>query len=483
MPFKRLKDATGTVENSESSSGDSDSSIIRPAILVHSGPEGEGVTYQSMDGETKPFDADRIKRIVENQNALLEDIAKQYGGWDKMPPGAFPPILDTHDPDSSGNVYGRMTSKLRLEVRDVPKVGKNVACAVTDLLFLGAENVQKVKDGRVYHLSVGIDELADTLGEISSVVEPAAPGAMLLSKGKKTIKGDNSMSKKSLQASKARMSKLSAMKENLTNMSSKLVTTKESVRLAKAEGQIMTRLTALARAGKLTPAEVKNLKGSQVKHMAALPPEMLETVMKSYEALETKVVIGQRGSSDASQTVDFGGMGKELERRQISKLKAQVRGEMKKLGAKLKEDGEDDKDHGDKHEMSHKLSDEAQESHRAKKMGEEHEERGHASPEMKEHLAKMAHHLEKGDLEGAKSCHAEMCKMASEGKSLSAMDDVHSEDEKKSMEALESELDEVKTNLARMAGMVDELMSSEAEEGHDFENGAAGEEGHAGAKA
>ena len=115
------------------------------------------------------------------------------------------------------------------------------------------------------------------------------------------------------------------------------------------------------------------------------------------------------------------------------------------------------------HRAAH-LSDEAQDQHRATHMA-------HASPEMKEHLKKMAEHIEKGDMEGIKMCHMAMCKMAEEQKKhMSGVDDVKSEDYKKSMEQLEGELDEVKTNLARMAGMVDELMSAEVKEGHDLES-------------
>jgi len=474
-----MKESTGLVESRLAEGKDSDEKLVRPAILVHSGPEGEGVTYQSMDGETKPFDAERIKRIVENQNALLEKLAGEYGGWDKMPDGAFPPLLDSHDPNSSHNVLGRLTSKLRFEIRDVPKVGKNVACAVTDLTFLGKDNVSKVKDGRVYHLSVGIDENADTLGETSAVVEPAAPGAMLLSKGKQTSKGASEMSKKSLAASKARLTKLTDMKESLTKLSTKLVASGEGVRLAKVQGEISGRLTRLMKSGKLTPAEVKKI---DLKKLSALPTEAIDTLMSTYEALEPKIIAGQRGSSDPSATVDFAGIGKELERKQMTRLKAEVRGELKKMGAKLKSaDDEADQDHGKGHEMGKKLADEASEEHRAKKLADEASEqhRAGAAPEhiekLKQHLAAVHGHLAAGNIEEAKKAHEELMKHCMEHhmaakKHMSGVDEVKSEDYKLAMEHLEGELDEVKTNLARMAGMVDELMSSESEEGEALES-------------
>lgn len=472
MNFKRMKEPTGVVDGAAVDS-DAAEKVVRPAILVHSGPDGEGLVFNSMDGETKPFDKERIQRIVDNQNELLESLAKQYGGWDKMPAGAFPPLLDGHDNASAHNVLGRMMSKLRYEVRDVPKVGKNVSCAVTDVTFLGKDNVAKVKDGRVYHLSVGIDENADTLGETSAVVEPAAPGAMLLSKGKQTSKGATDMSQKKLAAHKAKLTKLAAMQAEIKQLSTKLVTSSENVRLAKVQGEISGRLTKLMKSGKLTPAEVKKI---DVKKLSTMASENIEVMMSTFEALEPKINAGQKGTSDPSSAVDFGSIGKSLGERKMKQLRAEVRGELKKLGANLGESKADEaanKEHGDSKEMADKASEE----HRAKKkMADEASEEHRASVphEMKEHLSAMAKHLESGNMEGVKACHAAMCKMAMDEKHMSGVDDVKSEDYKMAMEHLEGELDEVKTNLARMAGMVEELMSAEVEEGHDLgEPGAA----------
>ncbi len=47
--------------------------------------------------------------------------------------------------------------------------------------------------------------------------------------------------------------------------------------------------------------------------------------------------------------------------------------------------------------------------------------------------------------------------------------DVKSEDEQKSMEGMQGQVDELNTQMARMAGMVEELMGVEKEEGHDLE--------------
>jgi hypothetical protein len=482
MAFKQLRQSTGLIGKEEKQDGEA---YVRTAILVHSGPDGKGVTYQSMDGETKPFDSERIRRIVDNQNALLDKLAAEYGGWDKIPDGAFPPLLDSHDNGSSHNALGRMTSKLRYEVKNVPKVGKGVACAVTDLKFLGKDNIERAKDGRVYHLSVGIDEESDTLGEISAVIEPAAPGAMLLAKGKQTSKGVIDMSKKSLAAAKERMTKLSSMKDSLTQLTGKMNKSTENVRLAKAQGDVAGRLTRLMASGKLTPAEVKKL---DVKKLASLPADALAIVMSSYEALEPKVLVAQRGSSDSSATVDFASIGASLEKKQQRRLKAEVRGELRRMGAKLKFEEEEEKEmaFGQEPEAKpeHKLADEATEEHHA--AAGEHEK--HVE-QLKHHLAQVQGHLASGNIEEAKKSHEELMKhceanhFATQGKHLSGVDEVKSEDYKQAMEHLEGELDDVKTNLARMAGMVDELMKVETDEGHDIESAPVEEGNQPGVKA
>jgi hypothetical protein len=146
----------------------------RPAILVHVG------AFESADGPIS-FDEARLRNVVKNHNAMVERLLKDYGGADKMPLGAYPAILNSHDDDDNDKIIGRLSSLVEFAVRDIPGVGKNVACVVAkEITFLGAETCAKVDDGRIYHLSVGIDEETDTLGEVSVVVVPAAPGAMLL---------------------------------------------------------------------------------------------------------------------------------------------------------------------------------------------------------------------------------------------------------------------------------------------------------------
>lgn len=456
---------------------DSDEQIVKSAILVHGGPHGAKVVFMSGDGEIS-FDDNRIQRIVNNQNTKIQTLAAEYGGLEKMPMGAYSPILDQHSQESNDGIRGRLTSLLRFERRDVPGVGKDVACAVADITFLGNDTVKRVNDGRIYHLSIGINEDTDTLGEVSTVIEPAAPGAMLLSGkkgGMKTLaKGGSSMSikLKRLKAHVDRMAKLTAIESELKTMGAKadeakkLVSiTREKVLTGDKEGRVTHRLQKLMGAFKMTPVEFKAL---NVKKLAAMSEEALDAVFAGYEARPELESEKQRGSTDAIETADIT---KNLEKRQMTRLKAEIKGDFRKMGKKLAKDDED-KEHGDTYEMGGGNKENpvnpGKDPHSVPK--QEGDEKQMSSMWGK-HCAAMAAALEKGDVEGAKKVHSEMSAHMSKLAAGEAVGpgDVKSEDEKKSLETLQGQIDEVHTNMARLAGMVSELMSAEKDEGHDLE--------------
>lgn len=471
--FKRLNGSYGQISGNDPSEGDNEDQIRRPAILVHAGPNGSAIQFQSGDGPID-FDDARIQRLVKNHNAKIMDMANQYGGLEKTPLGAFPPILDMHEDESNDRVIGRLACLLKFERRDVPKVGKNVACAVADpgITFLGKETVTKVKDGRIYHLSIGIDETTDTLGETSTVIEPAAPGAMLLS-GKKgasenTNEGRTSMPKKDLKRMKAhadRMAKLTAIEKELTGLTQKAVGTKSLIQLNSRQRVVTHRLNKLMTDRKMTPAEFKLL---DITKLSKMDEETFDMLAKSYE---TRIAVegAQRGSTDA---VEFSEIGKNLEARQEKRLKAEIKGDFRKLGKKLAL-GPEDKEHGDDKEMGGGNKESAvnpgQDPHSV------HGPQGGVSEEgnkvMAAHLAKMREHLAAGNMDGVKQCHAEMEKHMASGKHMSFGGDVKSEDEKESYDKLQGQVDEIHTNMARLAGMVSELMDGEKAEGQELEKG------------
>lgn len=477
MALKRLKRPTGQVAETSTREGDTAAKVVRRAILVHAGPDGGVLEFASGDGPIK-FDAARIQNVVKVHNKMVDQLSTEYGGDDKIPDGAYPPLLDQHSDDSGDRVIGRLTGRLKFEVRDVPKVGKNVPCAVADpgLTWLGEETVARVIDGRIYHLSIGINEEDDSLGETSAVIEPAAPGAMLLASGQKpTTKGDTQMALKSkmkrLAAHTLRMTKLGAMKEELTSLSAKLTGTREQMTLTRKQGDITHRLTALMKSGKLTPAENKNL---DLTKLSKLPQEALDIVMQAYESREVPVIsAGQKGSSAATT---FSDMGKSLEKSQQKRLRAEVASDFKRLtGKKLfKDEAGEDKDHGDTHEMGGGNKEES-----IKPGADEHVVPGQAGDEkqmaakLAKHMADIGKHLEAGDIESAKKEHAAMAahceKYGMKHMAAEATGDVKSEDYKKNMDTLQGQVDELNTQMARMAGMVGELMDVEKDEGHELE--------------
>lgn len=260
MPFKRLKGVSGNLMDAAAKQGDSADSITRTAVLVHSGENGSKITFESSDGEIS-FDAARIKNIVESQNAMIEQMVAEYGGWEKTPIGAFPPVLDQHSDDSNDRIRGRLNALMRFEVRDLPKVGKKVACVVTEIRFIGDTAVKQVNDGRIYHLSVGINEETDTLGETSTVIDPAAPGAMLLNKGKKMAKKTLKKAQpvkttKNLAAGKRNIL-LKQLSDGMNSLTKMIKTTNTNLNLAKREGVVGTKIKKLMASKKLTPAEYK----------------------------------------------------------------------------------------------------------------------------------------------------------------------------------------------------------------------------------
>ncbi len=467
--MKRLKGPSGQIADENKKAGDAGDKVVRHAILVHAGPNGEPVVFESGDGEIE-FDDARIQRIVENHNQKINSLAAQYGGLDKMPIGAFPPILDQHETDSADRIIGRLASLLKFEKRNVPGVGENVACAMADITFMGADTVQKVNDGRLYHLSIGINEETDTLGETSTVIEPAAPGAMLLSGKRDTTKKGNVMKdKKRLKAHAARLAKITAIQTELTGLTKKTVGTKALVTLAGRQREITHRLKNLMAEFKLSPAAYKTL---DLTKLAKMDDDQLETVLKAFEA-NPKIETSQRGTTDA---VEFAEIGAKLEARQMKRLKAEIKNDFRKMSGKklsAEEKAEQEKEMaGGNHEEPVKPG---KDPHAVPGQAADEEQlsKVHAA-----HMAKLKACLEAGDVEGAKKAHEDLCKhlaehgtahLSAEGDAISH-GDVKSEDEKKSQEALQGQVDELNTNLARLAGMVSELMDAEKDEGHELDS-------------
>jgi hypothetical protein len=331
--LKRLR-STGEVVDPGSKPADTPEKIVRRVILVHSGPGGAENNLNASNGDIS-FDEKRIRAVVENHNALIAKLAVDYGGFDKMPIGAYPAILDSHSEDSANRILGRLTGLLKFERRDVPKVGKDVACAVSETTFLGRDTVDKVLDGRYYHVSVGIDENTNTLGEVSIVVDPAAPGAMVL-KRRAIKKQTNTL--KGARVSKVKLARLKKLSSDLAQLAKKSEAQRERVSLAKRKVDVQTKFTKLMADKKVTPAEFKKV---DVLKLAKLDKGTLDTVLEMYEQREPLLLSGQQGSVAAANFSDVRVESKED--REVRKLKLAAKKNLAKQGVKFKE-SEDDED-------------------------------------------------------------------------------------------------------------------------------------------
>jgi hypothetical protein len=448
----KLKSPSGKLSAGGSAESGVDK-IVRPALLVHSGPDGSPIVFQSADGEIE-FDDARIQDIVKNHNAEMEALVGQYGGEDKMPIGAWPPILDQHEDDSSYRISGRLAGMLRYEKQDVPGVGANCSCVCGDITFLGKEIVERVQDGRIYHLSIGIKEESNTLGEVSTVIEPAAAGARVLNKGAKAAalpKGEKKMAK-NLKAAKAkRLARMKEIADGMSTLSAGLTATSSKVKLAAKKAAVTARLSSLMKAGKLTPAEFKKM---SIAKLAAMPDEAMNTVVETFEAREPQVTPGQRGTSDA---VPFTDLAKGMKKKQVKNLKSETIKDLKKLtGGKIRLKGGDDE-----------MEDDQDESRAEMAVGEGKDE--HAVPgeeadgkEIKAHLEEMGKHLENGDIEQAKMCHMKCMEALDKvGDKKLAMGEEGSEEQNSAMQEMQGKVDELSTQMARFAGMVKEMMGDE----------------------
>jgi soluble cytochrome b562 len=448
----RLTKPTGIVLAQSQTPPSASGQLVRKAILVHVGD------FQSADGPIV-FDEARLLRVVENQNAKIKALAADYGGLDKMPLGAFPPILDQHDDDSVQRVGGRMGALLEVASRDIPGVGKNVPCIMTDLTFLGDDTICRVLDGRIYALSVGIDESTDTFDEISTVITPAAPGAMLLAKKKKAAAKAKTKTSSRLAAQTAqrkRMAILTSLQKDITTLSTTIGVASAKVRMISHEGDVRGRLIHLMRGGKLTPAEYRSM---DLTRLSRLDGEGLSIVMDAFNTRQNVIEPGQRGSSAA---LEFSEIGKNMAKTEVKKLRKEFADDYKRLTGKKLESAEAD--------MESELESELEEAAGKKRAAAEAPVEGDEKGDVEKKMDELKKHLDGGDMEAAKKALSELEDLK-KGKKHMAADpspapaaDVKSEDYRKGMSELQKQIDELSTQLARVTGQLTKLVEVEGDE-------------------
>jgi hypothetical protein len=351
----------------EANAEDTDSKLRRKAMLVYEG------TFQSMDGEITLSSQD-LQLICDQYNSGLEKMKRFLGGGPKV---QVPVQLD-HSPksvDTVGRVDGPITMGSFTD-----EDGKELAALYGELVFIGKDNVEKAKDGRWTHLSIGLEKNSK-LTEVSVTPFPAAPHASLLSKKlgtgeldmgyssvkkmhekyakcKKHLMDSQKMSEedadKHLESAKdedlSRMEK--EHDENEEKMKKKMSEEKgteegkelsklrneivelrkdqENVRLATRKLSVATKISRLRAMGKITPAEIKKI---DIVRLAKSSDEALEEVLKAYELRQPVISIGQVGSTKAS---DPSKVAAELKRLNKLQMEADSKANMSFTGTALK---------------------------------------------------------------------------------------------------------------------------------------------------
>ncbi len=356
----RLQVGHITDEGSEENDG---GRLRRKALLVYEG------TFQSMDGEVTLTSED-LKNIATNYNSSLAKLSRLFkGGGAKV---QVPVQLD-HSPkasDTIGRVDGEITEGTFQDEDGVDKVA-----LYGDLVFIGKDNVEKAKDGRWTHLSVGLEKNSK-LTEVSVTPFPAAPHASLLSKlgtgetdmsyGKyKEMHAKYAKCKKHLmeagklseedadkKLAEAKDEDLSRMEKEADEHAQKMSDDKKgdeakelsrlraevkllkeeqgAAHLAQRKLSISVKLSKLRAQGKLTPAEIKKL---DIVKLAKGSDEALDAVLKTYNDRQPVIPVGQNGTTKAT---DPSVVAASLKKAKMAQMEADSKANMSFTGTALK---------------------------------------------------------------------------------------------------------------------------------------------------
>jgi hypothetical protein len=305
-----------------------------------------------------------MKRSVEGSNDLMKE---------------FPPIQLDHS-TAAVDTVGRLVGKVELGPY-IRKDGKQVLGLYGYCNVLGAENVEKVEDGRWTHLSVGVDFKRGIFAELTITPFPAAGEASFLSRlkgdkmGKKLSAEEKERFKKHLTARKKmseedaekhlarceeedgefdkmsaeaeeddkkekqererlsadekekeekeeKLKKLTSAKAEITRLGANFKKSSDTARLAAAKSKIIVRLSTLRAQAKVTPAEIKKM---DIEKLSTEPQSTIDAVLKTYEDREPVIMTGQLGSVKAD---DLANLGKEM---RVSRLEQETRANMSML--------------------------------------------------------------------------------------------------------------------------------------------------------
>lgn len=347
MAFRRLTESPGYFIDGGKEI--SEAVYEHPVLLVYDGE------FESMDGKVI-VNPDHVDLLAKNHNAILSKVARMASG--EIPMRDCPPMQLDHSVKSSDTI-GRLVGEVSSRDFEHARLGKRRGLFGT-ARFLGKENVEKAKDGRYTHVSIGADFELGKLNELSVTPFPAAEQASLLSKPG-TEKGEHAMheklkkhymehgklseadaDKKSKDCLKHHMSKLDmdektamshmekADDKELSRMSNeyaeyekkilepdhearmaakaKFVTLakgmkdgRDKIRLGLRESMVSTRLARLREQAKVTPAELKKL---DIKKLSALADDAMEAALSTFEAREPVLNFGSSVGTAKAEAIE-----------------------------------------------------------------------------------------------------------------------------------------------------------------------------------
>lgn len=360
---KPIRLQVGHITDEGAEEGDG-SRLRRKALLVYEG------TFSSMDGEVT-LAAEDLKSIADNYNSSLAKLSRLFKGGG---PKVQVPVQLDHSPKASDTI-GRVDGPIQLgSFKDEDGVDK--VALYGDLVFIGKDNVEKAKDGRWTHLSIGLEK-NNKLNEVSVTPFPAAAHASLLSKNlgegeldmsygkykemhakyakcKKHLMEHKGLSEEDAdkQLSEAKDEDLSRMEKEHDEHEKKMADDKggesakelarlraevkllkedqEKARFAQRKMNISVRFSKLRALGKVTPAELKKV---DIVALAKGTDEVLEATFKSYDARQPVVPVGQVGTKKAS---DPSQVAAQLKKVKLAQIESESRQNMSFTGTALK---------------------------------------------------------------------------------------------------------------------------------------------------
>lgn len=314
---------------------------------------------------------------------MLSGLAEKYNKDRSNPQNEndYAPILKDHE-RKVDNVLGRLMADLYVEDWSNPENGEVELGLYGNLRIDDEEAKKNVESGKYAHVSISFDEETLELYEVSFVSVEAARRSIILSHKQ----GEENMSKNvelrlstlaqkhhalaaTIQAGrqkrKVALGKLTGAKEGTETSFKAVETALKEMSQALKTAQVKAKMLGFVQAGKMTPAELKEL---DLVSLSALDAKTMGIVLSSYEKRPVSPDVVQFGQSGGKlQTKDV--TNKEAMREAIELQRA---GKKANVSLSVVPDEDKEKEAGDKKLAADGMNKEGE--HKEEHMGMDHEE-------------------------------------------------------------------------------------------------------------